>query len=300
MENVEELLKKINKIVAQEQNEEFESGKVKNCMHYTIPYNSIAITAPKKGSNEIALTLENVVLAVKHRELNDGTIEKIFEVFNENAKRIIETDTNGKMKFDKEIMHELLKDKIKMIRGNGLEVAGLTVNEDGKARIESYFEMLGRKLVVMNKEQKERLDNSKDRAKVLKEISDENIDPEEDKDAIRKENQKEDERAKNNIARDTGIEASKITRVDDPIFYENNPGIVSRSAYAVLTKSGNLQIVSELNNKFEILDCFENSSDKAGRTKIIRNDDNKIDTKNTYGAIVPKAHSNMRYTAELG
>lgn len=298
---VDELSKNIRAQLGQDTNE------IRNNEHllYTVPYNSIPITSPK-NDNEEAITLENVILAVKERIVDEyGRASRIFELYTEDGQKIGGTDEDGRMIYDKEIIDELIKDKIKIIRESGKEPAGL----DSLNRVESVFDMIGRTLVVMNEEEKERLDNSEDRRLCLAELSDEH-----EKEGMTEEaNQSEDLDLKNpeqekmameQMSQDLGIDVHKITKIDphDGAFWENNPNIKTRDAYAVLTTDGKLQIVGANNGKFEPVDGFYNSSNESGRTTVIRNDEDNLEdnVRNTYGVLYSESNPNMRYTLEYG
>lgn len=290
---LEEIKKKVNNEIVNKYGKERASERYL----YSIPYKAIPITSPQR-SNELPIILDDVILVVKEKIINQysDTI-KSFDLYNKDCQKIAEADQGELIKFDREIMDDLIKDKIKIIEEAGYEAAGV----DEKSRIESYFEILGRKLVVMNEKQKERLDNSNNRRLDLSKISKENIDPEEDNDKDKDlDNKMVDEQARNQLKENLDIDVLKITKIRDNTFFENNPDIKTRNAYAVLTRNGQLVIVGENDGKFEKVDGFENSTDVSGRTIIARNDESKFDEKNTYGSIDSTRNKDYRYTLELG
>jgi len=236
----------------------------------------------------------------------DGTF-KNFKTFNSNDKLKGLNEVRGdqvRIIFDRTV-EDKFSDQIKKIIEAGYEPAGVTYDEKMKMlSMETYFDLIGRKLVVMNKDQKE-LAEGAERRKVLGDVEKENMDPEvdESEDLDPKKEQDQD-LIKENMNNDLQINASKITKIDpsDGAFWENNPDIKSRNAYAVLTDKGELQIVGESNGKFEPVDGFKNSSNIAGRTTIIKNDEDDLsdNTKNTYGSLESSRNPDMRYTLEYG
>ena len=297
MKDEKNILEEIKKKVNDDISSKYEENRAAERYLYSISYKAIPITSPQK-SNELPIILNDVILVVKEKIINQysDTI-KSFELYNNDCQKIAEADQGELIKFDREIMDDLIKDKIKAIEEAGYEVAGV----DEKSRIESYFEILGRKLVVMNEEQKERLDNSNNRRLALNKISKENIDPEEDKDKEKDfDNEMEEEQTRSKLKENLNIDVLKITKIRDNSFFENNPDIKTKNAYAVLTQDGQLVIVGENDRKFEKVDGFENSTDVSGRTTIARNDERELTEKNTYGSIDSTRNKDYRYTLELG
>lgn len=298
---VYELSKNIRAELGQDTNE------IRNNEHllYAVPYNSLPITSPKSESEE-AITLENIILAVKERIVDEyGSAARIFELYTEDGEKIGGTDEDGRMIYDKEIMDELIKDKIKIIRESGKEPAGL----DSLNRVESVFEMIGRRLVVMNEEEKERLDTSEDKRLCLAELTNEHDKKEMKEQADQSidydlKNVEQENMAINQMSQDLSIDVHKITQINphDGAFWENNPDIKTRAAYAVLTTDGKLQIVGSNNGKFEPVDGFSNPSNESGRTTVIKNDEDNLqdNVRNTYGALYSNRNPNMRYTLEYG
>lgn len=299
MENSRKKVDNVNRAVNKEINKENSNRGSKEELLYSIPYKTMPITAPS-NSNELPIILKDVILAVKEK-VTDGKSIKTFSLYTDDGKNLAESHDDGRMIFDKEIIEELIKSQIKQIREAGYEPAG--IDEDGK--LETIFEMLGRQIVVMNKEQKDKLDRSNDRRRALREISSDNMDPEvEDKDEIKPNTPENENLIMNQMAKDLDIDAHKIAKISeqDDVFWENNPDIKSRNAYAVLTHSGELRIVGENNGKFEQVEGFKNSSDVAGRTTIARNDKKSLEneTKNTYGSLESTRNKDYRYTLENG
>lgn len=307
MENVSEKVAKVSKNVelniAQRQKESSEEKFL-----FSIPYNSIPITSPAR-EGELPVIIQDVILAVKQEmDKKRGTSKYAFELYTDDCQKIAESDEDGRMIFDKtaeDRFSEQIAKQIQKIVEAGYEPAGVTYDKNFEMlSMETYFDMIGRKLVVMNKDQKV-LTRGGERREVLSDIEKENLDPEIDEsEDLNPNNNKDQETIKENMMQDLQINASKITKIDpsDGAFWENNPDIKSRNAYAVLTDKGELQIVGESNGKFEPAEGFKNSSNRAGRTTIIRNDEDDLsdNTKNTYGSLESNRNPNMRYTLELG
>ncbi|MBR2744458.1 MAG: hypothetical protein IKE01_04090 [Clostridia bacterium] len=311
MENVSEKVARVNEMVKSRinQNEDISisqkhEGRMGEEFLFSIPYNSIPITSPAR-EGELPIIIQDVILAVKQEmDKMRGTSKYAFELYTDDCQKIAESDENGRMIFDRTV-EDKFSDQIKKIIEAGYEPAGVTYDEKMKMlSMETYFDLIGRKLVVMNKDQKE-LAEGAERRKVLGDVEKENMDPEvdESEDLDPKKEQDQD-LIKENMNNDLQINASKITKIDpsDGAFWENNPDIKSRNAYAVLTDKGELQIVGESNGKFEPVDGFKNSSNIAGRTTIIKNDEDDLsdNTKNTYGSLESSRNPDMRYTLEYG
>lgn len=300
MSDYSNIIKSVKQKVSADLNKKFETTERNERLMYAIPYNSIPITAGK-SDDEVALTLNNVILVVKEKKIDQyDSTERNYEIYDENAQKIAMTEDDGRIKFDREILDDLIKSQIKAIEDAGLIPAGADTLDD-QGRIESYFEMINRTLVIMNKEQKQKYEEAKLKGegdKCLKDISERNMSPQKNKEVAKN---MEQEEAKNHLEQDLGIKVRKSTLIDDDLFFENNPDIKSQYVFAVLTDDEKLQIVAENNGKFEPVKGFEGSSNQSGRTSIIRNDEEKIETKNTYGSIKSTEHpDDIRYTAELG
>lgn len=300
MSDYSEIIKSVKQKVATDLNKKFESTERNERLMYAIPYESIPVTAGK-SDDEIALTLNNVILVVREKIIDKyGNTERGYEIYSENAQRIASTEEDGKIKFDKEILDDLIKSQIKAIEDAGLTPAGADTLDD-QGRVESYFEMINRRLVIMNGEQKQKYEQSKLDGRsdeCLQKISEKNMSPQKNKEAAKN---MEQEEAKKNLEQDLGIKVHKATLIDDDLFFENNPDIEAQYAFAVLTDDGKLQIVAEKNGKYEPVKGFDQASSESGRTSIIRNDEDKIETKNTYGSIKSTRYpDDVRYSIEFG
>ncbi|MBO5179503.1 MAG: hypothetical protein J6B87_04060 [Clostridia bacterium] len=308
MNNARKKVDELSKAIRAELGQDTDEIRNSESLLYAVPYNSLPVTSPK-NENEEAIVLENIILAVKERIIDEyGTTARIFELYTEDGEKIGGTDEDGRMIYDKEIMDELIKEKIRIIRESGKEPAGL----DSLNSVESVFDMIGRQLVVMNEEEKERLDSSKDRRLCLAELTDEH-DKRDESDMTQEADQSEDYDLQNpeqenmameQMSQDLGIDVHKITKIDphDGAFWENNPDIKTRDAYAALTTDGRLQIVGNNNGKFEPVDGFSDPSNESGRTTVIKNDEDNLhdNVRNTYGALYSTRNPNMRYTLEYG
>lgn len=278
-----EILNQIKEKVIEEINNKHESEESVEKFMYVLPYKSIPVTMPSTES-ELPIILNDVALAVKQKEL-DGDIIRIFELYDIDAKKIMETYDDGKVEFNKEILEDLIQQKVDAITQAGYEAAGVTVKDDGTldSSIESYFELIEKRLVVLNKEQKERLEKSNDRAATLSDIANENLDAEEDK----SDNEKNGEEQQNKkIEEEAGIDSiHKKVKMKDNIFEQNTK---AHDVEAVLTHSGKLEFVKNKNGKYEKAEEFSEGTDETDRLAIARKDDKKMDVKNTYGKVKAK------------
>ena len=296
------------KQVKQQAIEKIRQSEVRNeTLLYAVPYKEMPISVPKK-SNEVPLILKDVIVVVKEMLIDRyGNTNRIDEMYDKNANLIGATDGNHKMelkredleKLDKEIFDDLIKQQIKAIEDAGMEVAGNdSLSSQGK--IETYFEMVGRRLVILNEEQEQAFERSREHGEGEQYLQDEsrkNITPTEDEKALKN---VEQEQARARLEQDLNVEISKATLIDDDLFFQNNPDIKSSYAYAVLTKTGEIQIVAEQDGKYRPVDGFKEATAEAGRADIIRNDEAEIETKNTYGAIESTKNADYRYALELG
>lgn len=297
----EDVLNEIKKKVIEEIGERYEGETSEERFMYAVPYKSIPVTMPST-ENELPIILNDVVLAVKQKIIDRyGNTTRIFELYGEDAQKIMETQDDGKVKFEREVLDELIQEKIKVIEEAGYEAAAAgTLTKDGL--IESYFELLNKKLVVLNKEQKERLERSDDRERTLSDIADKNLDAEEDKKPEEQEqnqnnpeqNEKSEEQENRKIEAETGIDSiHKKVRMNDSIFKENTK---ADNVDAVLTHSGKLEFVKEENGKYERANEFGEGTSQTGRAVIARNDNKQMDTKNTYGEVSAK-NADTKYSA---
>lgn len=275
-------------------------------------YKSIPITVPT-GNNEVGLVLEDVILLTKLKSLKNGEKVQIYELFEKNGLKILETQEDGKIKVDREIFEDLVKDKIRVIEEAGYNVAG--IDKDGK--IESYLELINGKVTAINKEQKERLDNAEDRNIIMDDIDIETANAEPDRNTTRnksitdkqkqideqqkKEKEESEQQQQQKMNQDLGFSIFKMTKIDDPIFRMNNPQTRGKDLYAVLTHNGELRLVTKSGNHYEKAEGFKDSGNATGRTTKIVNDDDSLEDNeiNTYGEIYPTNRSDVRYTAEI-
>ena len=276
------------------------AGSSKETIRDVEPFNILQITSPK-SDDEVALTLDDVVLVSKQKTLRNGESIPTYEVYDKNARRILSTEDNGMMKFDKEIFEELIRDKIRIIEEQGYNVASMdTLDKSG--RIESFFELVNGEITALNKEQAEHKKDEPKRSKI-QEVATENRVSVSKRKEMPSNYQEQNKNELNQIKDDLGVDMCKSTKVDDPIFFENNPTLDRNNTYAGLTADGRLFILQNKDGKFEqVKDAFSEPTNETGRTTVIRNDEDNLEDnqKNTYGAIVPNGKNNMRYTAELG
>lgn len=282
-------VKTLKEIINIQRKEALEGEKVL----YITPYKEFNLSVPQ-NSKEVGLMLSNVFVAVK---TVNGKF--FYDLFDKDGNKIATTDNNHRMKLDRDLLEDTIQNQINAIEEAGFSVAAKD-SIDKKGRIETYVEMIGRELVVLNQKQEEKYQKELGKKKgeqYLEKASREQTAVREDEDLAKA---AEDAMEKQRLAKDLGVNIHKITRIDDNIFFRNNPQIGSRYAYAVLTDKGEAMIVNESDGKYVKSDGFENSSNEAGRTSVARNDETNIDTKNTYGAIYSKNHPNLRYTLSYG
>ena len=111
MDILEEIKKKVNNDIVNKYGKERASERYL----YSIPYKAIPITSPQR-SNELPIILDDVILVVKEKIINQysDTI-KSFDLYNKDCQKIAEADQGELIKFDREIMDDLIKDKIKIM-----------------------------------------------------------------------------------------------------------------------------------------------------------------------------------------
>lgn len=279
-------------------NSNYEANGIEEKLLYVAPYEEFNISVPE-NDNEAGLMLNDVFVVVKER-LDKGNGTNIFyDIYDQDGNKIGETDSSHRIKLDRDLLEDKINEQIKAIEGAGLGVAAIeTLNAQGI--IETYIEMIGRELVVLSKQDEEEF-HKRERSGQGKKYLEQGV----EKQTGVKENKKlqkdiENIQAREQLENDVDFKIHKMTRIDDDLFYRNNPDVKTRDAYVVLTDDKKVQIVAEENGKYKPVDGFENSTDESGRTNIARNDDVPMDTKNTYGAIYSKAHSNLRYTVAYG
>lgn len=278
-------------------------------------YKTLPITTPS-ADNEVGLTLDDVVLLTKLRTLKNGEKIPIYELFEKNGLKVLETQNDGMIKVEREIFEELIQDKVRAIEEAGYEVASLnSMDENGK--IESFLELVNGKVTAINKFQKERLERAEERNLIIDDIDAEtanaelgqnkaidNRNKQHEAQKVEQENKEKqnEEQRQQQMSKDLGFSIFKMTKVDDPIFKMNNPQIRGKDVYAVYTHAGNLQIVvSGESGQYEVAEGFKNSGKASGRTTKIVNDEDSLEDNeiNTYGEIYPTNRNDMRYTAEI-
>lgn len=293
----------IEQTVIQEQAERYGDGEIREHILDMQDYKSLPITTAS-NPGEVGLVLEDVILLRKIKTLANKEKIPVYELFGENGVKILETQDDGLMKFDKEIFEELIKDKIKAIQAAGYDVAGIDV--DGN--LDSFFEMINGKVIAINREQKERLDKGSDKEALRESIDGETADPEIETSEDRVDEQEQmqkmqtEQQAQEQVSKELGVDVHQITKVDDPIFRMNNPQTRGKDLYVVLTHNDEVKFVNMEDGVPKEAEGFKNSGKASGRTtKIVHDQDMLNDNEvNTYGEIYPTGHDNMRYTIEKG
>ena len=293
----------IEQTVIQEQAERYGEGEIREHILDMQDYKSLPITTAS-NPGEVGLVLEDVILLRKIKTLANKEKIPVYELFGENGVKILETQDDGLMKFDKEIFEELIKDKIKAIQAAGYDVAGIDV--DGN--LDSFFEMINGKVIAINREQKERLDRGSDKEALRESIDGETADPEIETSEDRVDEQEQmqkmqtEQQAQEQVSKELGVDVHQITKVDDPIFRMNNPQTRGKDLYVVLTHNDEVKFVNMEDGVPKEAEGFKNSGKASGRTtKIVHDQDMLNDNEvNTYGEIYPTGHDNMRYTIEKG
>lgn len=294
MEDMKELNKRVRTLVLNEMNE---NDVLNERLLYSIPYKEFYLTQPSKN-NEVALKLENVIMVAKEKIINKyKDTNRIFELYNDKLQKIGTGEQGEKFVADKEILASIIESQQKAINeleGN-YKIAGAdSLDNDG--RIESYFEMINRKLVVMNQKQKEKFDLLKenyersldDDINYNDELKDKEKFDEKTREEIERKNinNKEDAETMKQIAeQDLGFEVFKMTPIEDDLFYDNNQQIDRYRAFLIVDKEMKPQIVIMKNGKMEKADGFDEATKTTGEATIMRNDDKKIEQNHTYGEI---------------
>ena len=293
----------IEQTVVQEQAERYGEGEIREHILDMQDYKSLPITTAS-NPGEVGLVLEDVILLRKIKTLANKEKIPVYELFGENGVKILETQDDGLMKFDKEIFEELIKDKVKAIQAAGYDVAGIDI--DGN--LDSFFEMINGKVIAINREQKERLDKGSDKEALRESIDGETADPEIETSEDRVDEQEQmqkmqtEQQAQEQVSKELGVDVHQITKVDDPIFRMNNPQTRGQDLYVVLTHNDEIKFVNMEDGVPKEAEGFKNSGKASGRTtKIVHDQDMLNDNEvNTYGEIYPTGHDNMRYTIEKG
>ena len=280
---------------------------------YAIPYDKFYLTQPS-NENEVALELTEVVLVVKEMIINKyGETKRKFELYNDNLQEIGAAVEGENFIADREILRSIIEMQQSALNdlGGNYKIAGIDFM-DTEGRIESYFEMINRKLIVINDKQKERYDmlkhnyegsisgvsynkkvdkNEKFNKGISEQIENGNI------------NNGENAEAMKEIAeQDLGFEISKITPIEDDLFYDNNPQIDRYRAYLVVDSEMKPQIVAMKNGKLEKADGFDEATKRTGEAAIMRNDGKNLEQNHTYGEIRRNndGADSLVYSIEIG
>ena len=310
MSNMEELNSKVRASVIKEMED---NDVLDEILLYTIPYDNFYLTQPK-SSNEVAAELKNVILVAKEKIVDRyGSVKRVFELYSSEMKKIGVGEQGERFVSDKEILEDLLQAQQRQLDElqSGLKVAGID-SMSNQGRIESYFEMVNRKLVVMNEEQKEKYDRLKgdyersitganyDAKIAAKDKFDKKYEEEINKDNIN--NKENAEAVKAMAGSDLGFEVDKITPIEDDLFYDNNPQVERGRAFLVMDTHRRPQIVRFQSGKMEKAPGFTESIARTGEADVLRNDDQGIETKHTYGQIskTNNGSDSLSYSIELG
>lgn len=310
MSNMEELNSKVRASVIKEMED---NDVLDEILLYTIPYDNFYLTQPR-SSNEVAAELKNVILVAKEKIADRyGSVKRVFELYSSEMKKIGVGEQGERFVSDKEILESLLQAQQRQLDElqSGLKVAGID-SIDSQGRIESYFELVNRKLIVMNEEQKEKYDRLKgDYERSITGASyDAKIDAKKEFDKKQEEeinrdniNNKENAAAVKAMAsNDLGFEVDKITPIEDDLFYDNNPQVERGRAFLVMDTQRRPQIVRFQGGKMEKAPDFTESIAQTGEADVLRNDDQGIETKHTYGQIskTNNGSDSLSYSIELG
>ena len=270
--------------------------KLNERLLYIIPYEKFYISN-STIKNEVAVKLENIYFIAKEFINKYGQTDKKVELYNDNNK-IAETDENHRLRYDREITEELIKLKNDIKKeneknGTNYEVAGINKNGD----LETYIEFINRKAVALNRKEKEQYEKSKldkkEHEKEKQKIEQKSIN-----------NKENNEQMKELLSDDLEIkkeDINQITPIQDDLFYDNNLNVARNMAMVIQLRSGELEVVSDNGRgKYEKSAEFGKSTNESGRTNIITNNNNKIEEKNTYGALYSNQNKDMRYVITYG
>ena len=305
MEDKRSAIDDIVQTIKSEFTSRYGNGKLKEVVTSMQRYRSLPITTASQ-ENEVGLVLSDVILVSKLKELPNGEAIPVYELFGENGVKILETQDDGLMKFDREIFEDMIKDKIKAIQATGYDVAGIDI--DGN--LESFFELINGKVIAINKEQKERLDRGSDKEALRDDIDGETANPEietsedrEREDEQQRQNREQMEQQVMEHSQETlGFTIHQMTKVDDPVFRMNNPQTRGHELYIALTHDGQAKFITLDDGVPKEAEGFERSSNASGRTTRVLNDNDSLEDNeiNTYGEIYPSNRSNIRYSIERG
>ena len=114
-------------------------------------YEKLPIAIPE-NVNEVAPVLDDVFLVVKEKIADEyGNSKKLMELYNIKGELIITGEEGQRIKLDREILDDLILKEKQAIEEAGLQVAALN-SLDQEGYIDTFFEILGKKLAVLNKE----------------------------------------------------------------------------------------------------------------------------------------------------
>lgn len=265
---------------------------------YTIPYKEFYLTN-SSNPNEVGVSLQNIYVSVKQLEESEGNIKRLFELYDEDLNKIAETDSDGRIRYDREITEEMVKlqdllRKQNEEQGTDLKIAGL--NREGQ--LEAYMQMMNHEIVSLTAEQKARAEKDKGNKKDDK--KDIGLENKVDKEAV-----KEDKELQaKEIANDLGIDPKdiyQVTEIRDDAFLRSEGINNGYELCAVKTRDGALHMVSR-NEKgdYEKSKDFTEGTIETGRTTYATNDYNNLRETNTYGAIYFANDPNKRIAGRIG
>lgn len=310
MSNIETINQQVRASIIKEM---ADNDVIDEILLYTIPYDKFYLTQPK-SSDEVAAELKNVILVAKEKIADRyGSVKRVFELYDSQLRKIGVGEQDERFVSDKEILESLLQAQQRQLDElqSGLKVAGID-SMDNQGRIESYFELVNRKLIVMNEKQKEKYDRLKGdyERTIIGTSYDAKIDAKKEFDKKQEEeinkdniNNKENAAAVKEMAsNDLGFEVDKITPIEDDLFYDNNPQVERGRAFLVMDTQRRPQIVRFQGGKMEKAPDFTEAIAETGEADVLRNDDQSIETKHTYGQIskTNNGSDSLSYSIELG
>ena len=265
-------------------------------------YEKLPIAIPE-NVNEVAPVLDDVFLVVKEKIADEyGNSKKLMELYNIKGDLIITGEEGQRIKLDREILDDLILKEKQAIEEAGLQVAALN-SLDQEGYIDTFFEILGKKLAVLNKEGEEKLRNSNERELLNESISKDPNELEPEAKVItekeKSNERKKEEDIKAGVGASMNITVVKTMEIQDSLFFKNNPQLIGKEVVAVLDNKNNLRIAVNEGGVYKDAEGLTEYSDQAGRTKIIYEDTQPIEVKNTYGKVKSKTHDNMTYAATI-
>lgn len=297
-------MKAIRQKVIEKMESDIDNGKyVNERFMYIIPYEQFYLTNSNKN-DEVGFAKQDVYVAVKQMMDKYGDTKRLFEIYDKDLKEIAETDSTGRIKYDKEITEDLIKMKNAIDKQNeerqtsNLKIAGL--NEKGE--LEAYMKYMNGKIVSLTREQKENLEKNKNQKDKEQKLEDKSL--ENDVDEKAKNAADEKEKKTRQIAKNLGINPEDIyqmTQIKDDTFLRSEGISNGNELCAIRTRDGKLKMVSK-DSKGDFIESpdFVNGSAEGGRTTYATNDSNNMKKKNTYGSIYFRNDSNKRISMVLG